>query len=181
MKVSVILFLVALTFTAGLFTERNAAVSIAQAKPDFSGTWNLDMAASDFGASKRGLIYDELTLVITYHDPELKITRKMVKKNRERVLELVYFTDGRGESNPDFSSDAKIKSRTKWDGNTLTSKSSTIIRGSTYVIESTDKWRLSPDSQTLIETSVGDLVYDPHSIVNRDELGKIKRVFRRSP
>ena len=94
----------------GLAVNRSsAAASVTQTKPDFSGTWKLDMSASNFGGPKSDLVYDALTLIIAHHDPELKITRKIFKKKREHSQELVYFTDSRGESNPTLDGKTTVK------------------------------------------------------------------------
>ncbi len=150
------------------FSPSSTAASAAQTKPDFSGIWKIDMSASDFGGRKSTPAYDELMLVISHHDPELKITRKIIKKKRERLQELLYFTDGRGESNPGLDGKTTIKSKTKWDGSNLTSKGSTsiTISGASLTIEFTDKWLMSPDSKTLIHTTLANS-------------GTSRRVFRR--
>src|SRR4029453_7629705 len=72
--------------------------------PDLSGTWTLDIANSDLGQPRRDLLYDEMTLIILQNDPEVKITCKVVKNKKERSKELVYYSDGRGESNPGIES-----------------------------------------------------------------------------
>ncbi|MCI0665346.1 MAG: hypothetical protein L0220_30155 [Acidobacteria bacterium] len=57
-------------------------------QPDLSGTWVLDMDRSDLAGPKSGLIYDSLTLIIEHREPEIKITRKLVKDRKETVHAL---------------------------------------------------------------------------------------------
>ena len=69
--------------------------------PDLSGTWTLDRSKSDFGVFwDRPLAKTDATLVVVHNEPELKVTRTLRLNGREETKELVYYTDGRGESNP---------------------------------------------------------------------------------
>src|SRR3989442_672191 len=90
-----------------------------KAKPDFSGTWILESSTVD------GLALVEKALVILHHDPEMRVGRKIIANGHEQLVELVYFTDGRGETNPLFRNSDRfesVKSKTKWKGNRLVSR-----------------------------------------------------------
>jgi hypothetical protein len=177
--ISSLLFLLAFTFA------RSSTPTLAfQSKPDFSGMWKLDMSASDFGGPKTDLVYDGLTLTIAHHDPELKITRRVFKKSHESSQELVYFADGRGESNPALDGRTTVKSKTKWDGNKLTSKGSSrvTIPGSIFTIESIDRWELSSDGTTLVHSTESNLIPGSDRLIISPEVPRpIKRVFQRIP
>lgn len=85
--------------------------------PDFSGTWKLDPA----GKALKDL--DDLTLVISQNSPELHVKRILKeKKHKERVSELTYFTDGRGEKISLLFGGEKWNSKTNWVGDTLVSR-----------------------------------------------------------
>jgi hypothetical protein len=172
---------VLLLLTIGLASAQSIAPApVVQTNPDFSGTWRLDMSASDFGGPKEGLVYDGLTLTIIHHDPELRITRRIFKKKRERSQEVVYFTDGRGESNPPIEGSGTIKSKTRWDLNRLASHAVMRVPG-TLTIESIDRWELSSDGNTLFHFTVSSLIpASDRTIISSDDLkGGVKRVFRR--
>src|SRR5215210_4704935 len=68
--------------------------------PDFSGTWQLDRAKSEFGEfSERPLSKADSTLVVAHGDPELKIKRTLRLNGQEEVKDFTYYTDERGETN----------------------------------------------------------------------------------
>src|SRR4029079_14018283 len=48
-----------------------ATPALAQVKPNFSGTWNLDVAKSDFGPSTAP---ESMTMTIVHKDPSIKAT-----------------------------------------------------------------------------------------------------------
>lgn len=161
---------------------RNGASSAKN--PNLSGAWMLDLAKSELGQPRRDLVYDDLTLIIFQNDPELKITRKVVKNKKERSQKLIYYSDGRGESNPGIDSNDTVKSETRWAGDVLISESvhRVVGAGAVFSFETTDKWELLDDGKTL--------VYTRSSSTIRKELGAgvvlgriypIKRVFRRAP
>src|SRR2546422_11597550 len=80
-------------------SSARAQTSVPQSPVNLTGTWTLDFKASDFGGNKAYLVYDSLTLLISHNDPVLKITRKIGKKKTTRMQEVIYYTDGRGETN----------------------------------------------------------------------------------
>src|SRR5260370_2815998 len=151
MKKSVVYLLIVLSVST-LLPPRSSSSAIHQNKPNLSGTWVLDMSLLECDCDKNDLVYDNLALDISYHEPELKITRKITKKKQERSQEVIYYTDGRGEKNPDIESITGkpfIKSKTKWEGNTLVSK-----RVSFDLSKDTDIWELSPNGRTLIHSTL---------------------------
>ena len=88
--------------------------------PDLNGTWIFDKSVSDykvFGAPS----YDAMTMLIVHNEPNIKITRRIFKKNKERKQDLSYYSDERGEANISLSGLGTIKSKTKWEGPVLVS------------------------------------------------------------
>jgi len=126
-----------------------------QGKPDFSGTWALDMTNSRFNAPKSGLVYDSLTLIISQHDPQLEIVRKIAKKKKQWTQKLSYFTDRRGETNPSFNQNETVQSKTYWEGNTLITNgnASMPLSGDVIMSDTSDRWELSADGRTLTQIS----------------------------
>ena len=124
------------------------------ARPNFSGNWVLDHKKSSLGPLDRSLANAEVTLVIAYKDPELKITRNANVGGRPVSQILTYYSDGRGETNPPPFGAADIKTKTKWDKTKLVSNASTSVqvRGETAFIDTTEKRELSADGNTLTIT-----------------------------
>ena len=78
------LFQIPRRVTLGVY--KSTCSLLQQSQPDITGTWALDMSrpeASDPKQSKNAL-YDAMTIVITYRDPELRITRRLTKNGKER-------------------------------------------------------------------------------------------------
>lgn len=155
----------------------------AENKPDLTGTWVLDMPKSDFGPHKGDLAYDELTLIISQHEPEIRITRKTVKNKKERSQALAYYSDGRGESNPEIAGKEVVKSTTKWDGDALVSHGTHRVQlfDDALVFETTDRWELSADGNTLTHITVST---PPRRVSGRptdmpENILEAKRIFRR--
>jgi len=109
-----------------------------------------------------------VTLTISHKEPELRISSKTSFKGKETNLESIYFTDGRGEkSKSRFQSlislglpgqieglqrsDSETKSKTKWEGNKLVTRSSIIflVQGNRIDLDLTEARELSPDGKTL--------------------------------
>jgi hypothetical protein len=142
-------------------------------RPDFSGTWTLDRSKSDFGLfSDRPVGRAEITLVVVHGGDELKFTRTVRVNGREEKRELAYYTDGRGETNPGLFGVAEVKSKTAWEGDKVVARAKLPRKGphGDADIELTEKWYVSGDGKTLIETNV-----------LRGEFGEsaVKLVFRR--
>jgi len=143
--------------------------------PDLTGTWALDKSKSDLGPFRdRPIAKADETLVIAHHDPELKIMRTLSLNGQEQSHDLAYYTDGRGETNPATFGGGEVKSKTKWDGEKVVAKSSTMRQTSqgAVFIDVTDRWQLSADGQTLTETTS---ISGPMGGVQ-----DIKQVFRRA-
>ncbi len=91
--------------------------------------------------------------------------RKTNSKGKESISERIYYTDGRGERNSSplqtalvrgglNQSDSKsneVKSKTKWQGHKLVSRSSTPleVQGNRVFLEITETWELSEDGKTM--------------------------------
>lgn len=152
-----------------------------KAKPDLSGTWVLDRAKSS------PEIDSDVTLVISHHDPEIRMTRKLAKGSVERDFDLVYYSDGRGETNPYLApgSNETVKSKTKWDGRKLTTRATIrqLVRGIGVYIETTEKWQLSDDGQWLTEISSVSVprADSPRVMMDNRGVSDLKRVFKRVP
>jgi len=141
--------------------------------PDFSGTWRIDKAKSDFGEfSDRPLSKADATLVVEHRDPELKIRRTLSLNGQEEVKEFTYYTDERGETNQATIGVGEVRSKTKWDGDRVVSEARVTRRSQTgpYELNVTQKWQVSSDGKTLTNTT---------TIGNEMGAQQVKLVYRR--
>ncbi|HEX8146987.1 MAG TPA: hypothetical protein VF591_07395 [Pyrinomonadaceae bacterium] len=125
--------------------------------PDFSGTWQIDRAKSDFGLfGDRPLAKADSTLVVEHREPELKIRRTLSLGGREEVKEFAYYTDGRGETNQATLGVGEVKSKTRWDGDRVVCEARITRRGQggPYELEVTQRWQVSAGGKTLTNTTV---------------------------
>ncbi len=170
--IAFLLFLFCAASVSAQTDKQNQAAE--KPRPDFSGTWVRDNSKSNLGPFNGSpMARAELTLVIVQRDPELKVSRKLKLSDRELRRELVYYTDGRGETNPSSFSRAEIKSKTRWDDDRIVAQSPhsrTTPAGGTINIDTTDRWELSSDGKTLTQTT---------TIVSPMGLRTLKQVFTR--
>ncbi|MDQ1637281.1 MAG: hypothetical protein QOF62_620 [Pyrinomonadaceae bacterium] len=176
-----------------MWAHAQAAPKSPKPKSDFSGTWLLDTAKSNVGSSAT----PDQPLKITHRDPEFRITRMVASNGQLTGRDFVYFTDGRGETNPTIvflstSTDVHAqghdkdvtKSRTTWSGNKLVTRSTVRgpVSGRSLEFEIIDEWKLSSDGKTLTQTSRTVFRQDMSGVIfvpaNRPD---IKRVYNRIP
>jgi hypothetical protein len=118
------------------------AVAIAQAKPNFSGTWSLNLTASDFGPMPNKP--DKATTTIDHAEPNLLLTSDVTGPQGQRVIKFKYVTDGSEISN--VNGPVELKSTAKWDGDVLVIESKGKLQDNE--IKFIDKWSLSSDGKT---------------------------------
>lgn len=169
------------------------------ARPDFGGTWVLDLKKSGYG-DVRGprAVTLPTTLVITHGGPEVRVARKFSEAySGERGGDIVYYTDERGEKNTFVGSDrvslsGTVESHTKLKGARL------VIRGREYLVtfgdtnsfDFTERWELSADGNTLTQTKEYDVLGEPGGpprVPRREGDSAVitpadsKRVYNRAP
>lgn len=130
-----------------------AAAGWAQdARPDFSGTWTLDLAKSDFGPTPPP---ESMVLVVEHQDPNLKTTNTQKGQQGETKTERTLTTDGKENINKmrTMAGDQDVKSTTKWNGSKLETAFKLDAGGMT--VDIADAWELSPDGKVF--TIVRDL------------------------
>ena len=152
-----------LVFVTALVGTCFGQATKSETKPDFTGTWEVDLARNGGAASHKPAI-PPMQIKITHGDPEFKIRRKVIIDDQIQETELIYFTDGRGEINlgPDClgqrttgsrpKQPATTTSKTSWSGNKIVTRSQCGSR-STQEIKETVEWRLSPNGRTLTQTA----------------------------
>jgi hypothetical protein len=118
----------------------------AQSQPNFSGTWTLDPAKSDFGPMPGP---DSVVMVIDHKDPALKVNVTQKSQMGEASNDSTYSTDGKDNVNKMRSpaGDQDVKSTTKWNGKMLATSRTIEAQGMSIGIDET--WDLSADGKVL--------------------------------
>lgn len=194
MKILVSIFCFILICALGTTaTPAQAKQKAIKTKLDFTGTWLLDTAKSNVGSSAT----PDQPLKISHRDPEFRITRLVASNGQVNGRDFVYYTDGRGETNPTIvflstgtdmnpqGHDKDVtKSKTTWSSNKLVTRSTvrSLIGGQVLEFEIIDEWKLSTDAKTLTQTS--------RTVFRQDTSGAIfvpanrpdnRRVYNRVP
>jgi len=127
--------IVIVTFTASLG---------AQSKPNFSGTWKLNVEKSDFGVLPPS---NSRTDVIDHQEPNLKDSVSDDGAQGQQNYTLSMTTDGKEAVNKPGGLD--MKSTAAWAANSLVVNAKLQFQGSDVVIKTT--WALSDDGKMLTE------------------------------
>lgn len=115
----------------------------AEAKPNFSGDWKLNIEKSNFGPIPPP---DSLTQKITHEDPSLKIAvEQKGGPQGDMNYQATYSTDGKETTNTVGPMEAK--STAKWEGDTLAVDTKINTGGADIVIKG--KWSVSADGKVL--------------------------------
>jgi hypothetical protein len=112
------------------------------AKPNFSGTWKLNAAKSDFGPMPPP---DSRTDTVDHKDPVIKESVAMSTGQGDMSWDLAYTTDGKESKGSIMGSD--ITTTAHWEGTTLIVDSKANFGGSDMTLHGTVV--LSDDGKTL--------------------------------
>jgi hypothetical protein len=126
-----------LAFTASL---------AAQSKPNFSGTWKLNVAKSDFGVLPPS---NGRTDIIDHQDPNLKDTVSDDAAQGQQNYTLAMTTDGKEAINKPGG--LEMKNVATWDSSNLVVNTKLQFQGSDVTIKTS--WALSADGKTLTESA----------------------------
>jgi hypothetical protein len=143
------------TLLSTLFVIAMAANMAAAEKPNFSGTWKLDVDKSSFGPMPP---LTSLMRTIEQKDPDITVKEASTGPQGEQNLSFKYSTDGKETINTYMGNE--LRSKAGWDGRTLVVHNNIDVGGEK--VTSTEKWTLSDDGKTFnfllnISTSQGDL------------------------
>jgi hypothetical protein len=114
----------------------------AQAKSDFSGTWKIDPAKSDFGPAPPP---DTMVQKIVHAEPNLKVNLVQTGGSGDMSLDLVYTTDGKECVN--HMGDNEVKTKLKWEGEDLVGETSGSFDGNDFTAK--DHWSLADGGKTM--------------------------------
>jgi hypothetical protein len=118
----------------------------AQSKPNFSGSWKLNIAKSDFGVLPPS---NGRTDVIDHQDPSLKDTVSDDAAQGQQNYTLAMTTDGKEATNNPGG--LEMKNIATWTANNLVVNTKLQFQGSDVTIKTT--WALSDDGKTLTESA----------------------------
>ena len=121
-----------------------AVTAAAQSKPNFSGTWKLNVAKSDFGPIPGP---DSRTDVIVHSDPSIKDSVTAEGQQGKQDYAINYTTDGKEVVNK--VGPREIKSTAVWEGSTLVVNSKLSFNDNDITIKAV--WTLSEDGKTLTQ------------------------------
>jgi len=115
-------------------------------KPNFSGTWQLDAAKSEFGPMPPP---SSMLTVIDHKDPKVVIKTSQKSEQGDVVNERTITTDGKPNTNKLKSpmGDQDVTSTTNWSGNQLVTEFKMEINGTG--LEFRDTYTLSDDGKIL--------------------------------
>jgi hypothetical protein len=135
-----------LLLLAALLCFTSSPVRAQDAKPNFTGTWSLDAAKSDFGQMPAP---ESIVHVIEHTEPNVKITTTQRTKMGESNNVRTFTTDGK-ESTSKISMggmEQEVKTTAKWDGQKLALVAAFDAQGTT--VELNDTWTLSDENKIL--------------------------------
>jgi len=129
---------------ATLFAALFAAAAFAQSAPNFSGTWKVNVAKSDYGM----LPPPESRMDVIEHTGDtVKNKVSAVNQQGKQDYTLTFKTDGSESVNK--IADREMKITAKWDGPALAVTMKLNLQGQDIDIQS--KWTLSGDGSTLTQ------------------------------
>ena len=112
------------------------------AKPDFSGSWKVNIEKSNFGPSPTP---KSLQYKIEQKGPALKLTSTRADETAEDSVVLNFTIDG--QENVNNVRGSEVKSKVTWDGAVLVIDSVSTSEGGTFGLK--DQWTLSADGKTI--------------------------------
>ncbi len=129
-------------------------------KADFSGSWTLNKAKSNFGSLPEQMIPDAATRTIANSAAEMKMSGSEKSSRGERTMELAFKLDGSPSINSQRG--AEVKTNAIWDGDAVVMKSKIDVGGNQLDME--ERYSLSTDRQVLFNdtkvmgTPIGDVI-----------------------
>ena len=116
---------------------------VAADKPNFTGTWKLNSAKSDFGPMPQGP--EKFERKVRPPDPTMKVTTVQSMQGNERTTDVSYVIDGKEHEAPMGPITAKITAN--WKESVLEVVVKREVQGN--AITSTEMWSLAPDGKVL--------------------------------
>jgi|SRR5580693_2706264 hypothetical protein len=123
-----------------------ATSMFAQSKPNFSGTWKVNVAKSDFGPMPAP---ESRTDVIVHNDPTITDNVTQVGGQGDFAGVFNYTTDGKEATNK--MGPREVKSTLAWEGSNLVVNSKLMYNDAEVTLKTV--WTLSADGKTLTQNT----------------------------
>ena len=117
--------------------------ALAADKPNFTGTWKINNAKSDFGPMPQGP--DKFERKVDHKDTELKVNTVQSMQGNERTTDVTYTIDGKEHEIQLGPTTAKVTAN--WKDAALEIAAKREIQGN--AVTSTELWSLSADGKVL--------------------------------
>ena len=121
-------------------------ICLASAKPNFSGEWKMNPAASKFGPMPAPA---SMVRSIAHADPKLEMRTVQAGEKGEIKTELKYSTDGKECVNR--LSSGEVRSKLYWEGDILVVDSKRTVQNTEISV--VDRYSLSADGRALTISS----------------------------
>jgi hypothetical protein len=131
---------------AGAVTAKATPPASVGVKPNFSGTWKLDVSKSDFGVLPPD---NSRTFVIDHSEPVLKVAVSADTAQGKQDFTLNYTTDGKEAANS-FGG-LEMKSILGWESGTLVENGKFKYQDQDVTVKQV--WLLSDDGKTLTQNA----------------------------
>jgi hypothetical protein len=132
-------------------------VALAADTPNFTGTWTMDVAKSDFGGRPAP---DKMERKIKQTGDLIEMSTTVAGQMGETTRETKYAVDGKEYINKAQFGD--VKSVLSWEGKVLVVNSKLEFQGAEIKI--TDKWALSADGKAM---TVDSTIETPQGLMNQ--------------
>lgn len=183
---SVALSILALVFSQPVAGEHHAGLPAqSQSTLNLSGTWELvnENGWKKTASHKR---FPIMTLTIVEGASEIRITRKRIRRGKEEVVNYLYYTDGRGETNVGrvglWPEAPNLESVTRRNEHQIITeyKKMWVMGAAVQMVNSRveEQWRLGSDGTTL-SLAIRAWAASPEGTVSGSSFSRSKLVFRR--
>lgn len=120
-----------------------SALLLQAANPDFSGSWKLNLGASEFAGLPAP---QSVTMTVEHRDAKISVRSNTVMSGKGYDSQYQYSTGGKPSVNQ--IAGAPVTSRVTWHGNTLAVDAETERQGRPYRFH--DEWALGAGGKTLV-------------------------------
>jgi hypothetical protein len=134
---------------AAVAVTLTASAALAQGA-NFSGTWEIDAAKSNFGPMQGPNGPPKITMVVDHKDPVITVKTTRETPNGSRTSEAKYTTDGKESINSVTGMGGQtndVPSTMAWKSKSLSLDSKMNMRGQS--MQQHQDWTLSADGKTL--------------------------------
>jgi hypothetical protein len=146
-----------------------SALTIAQARPDFSGKWEISQAKSSAGATSNSAnIAFPSELIVTQRPAELHVETRFP---RSEPLTTVYKLDG-SEITAGTPAGVTEKATATWDGNNLVITARRVVASAfgDFVTDSKEIWTRADSVLTISKTETSDgVVNNERAVYDREQ------------